>query len=63
MEIKLLISEPLHSKIFEKYLWKSSILPYAFFLISNRAAKGWGWEFGQNLSNCQATDQAENLEI
>ena len=34
-----------------------------FSLQSNRVAKGWGWDFGQNLSNCQATDQAENLEI
>ena len=33
-----------------------------FFLISNRVAKGWDWDFGQNLSNCHATDQAENLE-
>ena len=42
---------------------KNTILPYAFFLTSNRVAKGWGWDFGQNLSNCQATDQVENLEI
>ena len=46
-----------------KSLKKHSILPYALFLINNRVAKGWGWDFGQNLSNCQATDQAENLEI
>ena len=33
-----------------------------FFLISNRVAKSWDWGFGQNLSNGQATDQAENLK-
>ena len=46
-----------------KSLKKSSIVPYTFFLIGNRVAKGWGWDFGQNLSNCKATDKAENLEI
>ena len=28
----------------------------------NLVAKGWGWNAGQNLSNCQATRQAENFE-
>ena len=41
------------------------IVPFClahFFLISKRVAKSWGWDFGQNLSSCQATDQSENLE-
>ena len=29
---------------------------------SNLVAKGWSWDLGQNLSNCQATRQAENIE-
>ena len=28
----------------------------------NLVAQGWGREFGQKLSNCQATSQSENLE-
>ena len=28
----------------------------------NLAAKGWGWDLGQELSNCQATRQVENFE-
>ena len=35
---------------------------HIFFLISNWVGKSWGWDFGQNLSKCQAADQSENLE-
>ena len=28
----------------------------------NLIAKNWGWDLGQNLSNCQATRQDENFE-
>ena len=28
----------------------------------NLVAKGWRWDLGQNLSNYQATRQAENFE-
>ena len=28
----------------------------------NLVAKGWVWDLGQNLSNCQATRQAKNFE-
>ena len=28
----------------------------------NLAAKGWGWDLGQELSNYQATRQVENFE-
>ena len=28
----------------------------------NLVAKGWDWDLGQNLSNCQATRQAEIFE-
>ena len=54
-------SEPLYSKILEKEF--HCALHIFSYRLRDEVAKGWGWDFGQNLSNCQAIDQAENLEI